>query len=113
MIANKSFGLLCGDVGSKCLEVFGQHSGELNPIPDLRVAGDNCAYCKQSRVDLETHFEGGPDGKWEHGLDVTTDFAEVGGCTADGYVAARRKKLDWYLHFDALACSALRLVPAG
>jgi hypothetical protein len=105
--------LLCGYVGSKFLPVFGQHSGELDPIPNLRVAGDNKTHCQQSSVNLETHFEGGPDGEWEHSLDVTTDFAEVRGCAAHRNITARRKQLYGDFHFDALAGSALWLVLAG
>jgi hypothetical protein len=85
----------------KFLLVFGQHFREPDPVSYLRIAGDNCTQGKYRRVNLETHFEGGPDGKRKDGLDIAAAFADVSGCTAEWNVVARDVQLNWDAYFDA------------
>jgi len=48
---------------------LGEDFGELDPVPHLGIAGSDCAHRTQRPVNLQSHFQSGADGKWEHGFD--------------------------------------------
>jgi hypothetical protein len=99
---SESSTLLCGlQVGMQFFLVFKQHFRELDPVSHLRVAGNDCAQRKYRSVDLETHFENGPDGKWEDALDIATAFAEIGSRAAEGNIVTRDIQLNRDPHLDA------------
>jgi len=68
--------------------VFGQHPGELDPIPDVGIAGDHRSQRKQRAINGYGDIELGVFCQCEHHFYVAAAQANVGRCATDRNFAA-------------------------
>src|SRR5581483_10746778 len=62
---------------TKRIEILREKFFEVDPVAELRIAGDDTRGDQQSISGFEPQFEVGSRGKWIHALDVTSVEAKV------------------------------------